>query len=214
MPADLRYLLVSILLLAAGPLLQYLAHHVPHLLKSVNVVVSVAVGLLVVLHILPDAIADGGLVAIACACAGLAVPTLVEQRLHRLATRAHTAALMLAVAGILVHSVIDGMAIAAPTIGESAHVLPLAILLHRIPAGMAVWFLVCASHGKPIAIVALFLVGFATGVGFLVVDLPIGGESGPAVASFRALVAGSLLHVLLHRTRGHEHEHGVAAHEA
>ena len=207
MPIDLRYLLLSILVLAAGPLLQHLARRVPHLLKTVNLFVSVAAGLLVLLHILPDVVAEGGLLAAACAAAGLAVPTLVERKLHRLATRAHAAALILAVGGIMVHGVIDGMAIAAPGSSDSPAVLPLAVLLHRIPAGMAVWFLVSSSHGNRFAVVALSGVGIATSLGFLVVDLPFGEASGPVVNSFRALVAGSLLHVLLHRTGGHEHHH-------
>ena len=213
MPVDLRYLLLSILVLAAGPLLQHLAHRVPHLLKSVNAVVTVAVGLLVLLHILPDVIVEGGVWAVACAAIGLAVPSLVERKLHHLATRAHAAALLLAVAGITLHGFIDGMAIAAPTGVDSIETLPLAVVLHRIPAGMAVWFLVSSNHGKPIAVAALSAVGIATGVGFLAGDLPFGGAGGPAVASFRALVAGSLLHVLLHRSHGHEHlrSHGAAA---
>ena len=207
MPVDLRYLILSILVLTAGPLLQYLAHRVPHLLKSVNVVVSVAVGLLILLHILPDVIADGGMLAVACAAAGLAVPAMVERRLHRLATGAHTAALLLAVAGITLHGFIDGIAIAALAGVEPLESLPLAVLLHRIPAGMAAWFLVSSNHGKPMAAVALGVVDIATGAGFLAGDLPLGEASGPMVTSFRALVAGSLLHVLLHRTHGHEHVH-------
>ena len=219
MPVDLRYLILSILVLTAGPLLQYLAHRVPHLLKSVNVVVSVAVGLLILLHILPDVIADGGMLAVACAGSGAAAATpsphskentLVERRLHRLATSAHTAALLLAVAGITLHGFIDGIAIAALAGVEPLGSLPLAVLLHRIPAGMAAWFLVSSNHGKPMAAVALAVVGIATGSGFLAGDLPLGEASGPMVTSFRALVVGSLLHVLLHRTHGHEpvHDHG------
>ena len=207
MPVDLRYLILSILVLAAGPLLHQLAHRVPHLLKSVNLVVSVAVGLLILLHILPEIIVEGGVLAVACSAAGLAVPTLVERKLHRLATGAHAAALLLAVAGITLHAFVDGMAIAAPTGVESMEPLPLAVLLHRIPAGMAAWFLVSSNHGKPMAVVALSVVGISTGVGFLTGDLPLDGASGHTVTAFRAVMAGSLLHVLLHRTHGHEHDH-------
>ena len=203
MPDDLGYLLLSVLVLSSGPLLQRLAERVPRLLQSMNILVSVAAGLLVVLHILPELITSVGAIALGCAVVGLIAPTLVERRLHHLATGAHTTALILAVAGIALHGLLDGMAIAAPVGDGSSGALPLAIILHRIPAGMAVWFLVSANGSGRLATVALAAVAVATVVGFMLIELPFAGPRA-IVDCFRALVAGSLLHVLLHRTHSHQ----------
>ena len=208
MPPEFSYLVLSILVLAAGPTLQVLAQRLPRLLRAVNLAVSAAVGLLVLLHILPEVVAEVGVIAVVAAAAGMAAPTLVERKLHRLATRAHATALLLAVAGIVLHGFIDGMAIA--TGRASSDALPVAILLHRIPAGMAVWFLVSNNHGRWLAVVALLGIAVATVIGFLTIDLHLSEPSSPLLAGFQALVAGSLLHALIHRPDDH-HGHSEQA---
>jgi hypothetical protein len=76
----------------------------------------------------------------------------------------------------------------------------LAVVLHRLPEGAALWWLM-RPLGERGARVALALVAAATTLGFL-----LGGAAAPdlgtaGAALFQAFVAGVMLHVLGHAYR-------------
>ena len=74
---------------------------------------------------------------------GLMGPGWVEHRLENLARQAHSVALLLALVGIGLHGFTDGLALGQgghEHAGE--HMLPWAVVLHRLPVGLMVWFLI------------------------------------------------------------------------
>lgn len=152
---------------------------------------------LVVLEILPEAFEHAGLVAVVAAVLGIVLPRFFEGRLHIAEGKLHGAVSWGAVIGYSLHAVLDG---AALTGGAGTSALGLGVVLHRVPVGVTLWWLV-RPHGPRGGMLALGLIGGATALGFagaerLVSALPLG-----SLGLFQALVGGSLLHVVA----GHEH---------
>ena len=166
--------------------------------------VFVAIIGLVLIYILPDSVALGGWWALGAALIGLLAPSVMEHRLRSLAGKVHTLALVLGLVAIALHAFTDGLALttaASAEHGGSGHMLPMAIVVHRLPIGLTVWFLLRPLYGLRAALATLLLIAVATTTGFV-----SGGtfaavlESGAGFGVFQAFVAGSLLHVVLHRS--------------
>ena len=201
--ADIHLLLISILALAVGPVLHQLARLADSMLAALDGFVFVAIGGLVLLHIIPESIILGGWLAVLGALAGLLAPSLVEHRLHGLARQAHMAALLLALIGIALHAFMDGLALVAPgskTELHEHHMLPLAVILHRLPVGLTIWFLLRPLYGVRTALAALGLIALATAAGFVFGGVVAKSIESQARGIFQALVAGSLFHVVVHRS--------------
>lgn len=146
-----------------------------------------AVGGLCLIVLLPDALARGGAVAGGLALAGAFAPGWL--RGHGARDGARGALLV----GLCAHAAVEAAALAVADSGHEAR-LGLAIAMHQVPVGLAVfaWFRDDASRAGWLAVggVALAtLVGFGLGA-------PVAGfVSGGAVAALEGLVAGMLLHV-------------------
>ena len=82
------------------------------------------------------------------------------------------------------------------------------MVLHRVPVGLTIWLLLRPGRGALVAPGTLGLVAGATVIGFLAGDGLLAGVSHRALAGFQALVAGTLLHVVLHRPHDHEEHSG------
>jgi uncharacterized membrane protein YraQ (UPF0718 family) len=111
--------------------------------------------------------------------------------------------------GLAVHSLIDGVALsgagyASPSGLHSS--LGLAVLLHNLPVGVVIWWLVRPAYGAAWAGAALGFTAAATALGYGFSDALLGTLNGAARAGFEALVGGSLLHVLVHRHAPEDHE--------
>jgi len=168
---------------------------------ALDAFVLVGVVGLVALEVVPGTIELAGWTAAMAAALGLLTPMIVERvfgaRAHR---NTHRAVLPIALIGVAVHAFLDGSALAGasnPTHvgGES---LGLAIVLHRLSEGVAVWWLVRPSGGRAAASLALGFVAAATVSGFVFANAtPHVGEGIPS-ALFQAFVAGLLLHVVGH----------------
>ncbi len=174
-----------------------LSRRVRLLLHALDGFVLAAVGSLVLLHIMPRALALGGFWSIAAGAIGLAVPALLEPLIF--SRRAQTGhgpkgwAIAIGLLGLLSHTLIDGAAI-----GSERHpgALSWAIVLHRLPAGILVWWLVRPAFGLKRAWLMLSALILATIGGFLLGQrFDVLEERSLAV--FEAFVAGALLHVLL-----------------
>ena len=171
--------------------------------------VMVAILGLLAFHVLPEAFSILGVWVTIPAAAGLALPFLVG-RIDRFGSRtADALALVLAIAGLAVHTMLDGVALAnADEPGHGTTELALAVVLHRIPVGMFVWHVPRSVFGRRSAIGLLALIVTSTGLGMTLGTQYFGALDGPVFAGFQALIAGSLLHVVL----GHSHhEHGPAS---
>ncbi len=85
----------------------------------------------------------------------------------------------------------------------SGWLLALAVILHRLPMGLAVWWFAVPILGRRFAIALLAAIAAATVVGFSVAGRVLVDFSMPGIAIFEATIAGMLLHVVM----GHDHGH-------
>ena len=200
---DTYLLLLSLVVLGIGPLLHHLARRAGVMLAALDGFVFVAIGGLVLLHVIPQSLELAGWVAVVGALLGLLAPSWVEHRLHGLARQAHLVALLLALVGIALHAFVDGLALVNPhregAVAEG-HVLPMAVILHRLPVGLTIWFLLRPAYGPRAALATLALIGLATTAGFFLGEVAVGDMASGGRGVFQALVAGSLLHVMVHRS--------------
>lgn len=203
-------LLVSVLALSIGPLLYRLFRQRKDVMRALDGFVTVGVGGLVLFHVLPPSIAMGGLTALVFLAAGMILPTAIERVQHGNIRTAHTAALVLAFLALAVHAMVDGVALSqVQSGGGEALPVALAVVLHRIPVGLAVWILLRPSQGTRIASGVLTLIVVGTLVGFFAGPAMMSSLEGATFGWFQAFVAGSLLHVVFHaHEHDHSHDHG------
>lgn len=195
-------LLLSIATLLLGPWLYRLWSRGHALSSVVDGFVFVAISGMVLFLVLPGSVANGGWYALAWVVAGALGPTLSERVFRRSEHRFHNVALVLGLMGIAFHGALDG-AVLADGGRAAGTVLPLAVVLHRFPVGLAIWWLVRPNFGLRAAAAVIVLVVVSTIVGFSVGGGLLEHASLRAVAWFEAFVAGALLHVVVHR---HQHE--------
>lgn len=192
---------LSLVALTLGPVAYGAARVAGHMMAALDGFVFVAITGLVVIHIVPDSVALAGWPAVAVVAVGVWLPTLIEHRLRTMARQVHAVTLVFGLIAIAIHAFADGLALGTVT-GDSDHVnmLPMAVVVHRLPVGLTVWFLLRPLYGRRAATAALGLMAVATMAGF-----GSGGAVLTALESrgwglFQALVAGTLLHVVLHRS--------------
>lgn len=198
-------LITSVLALALGPLLYRMADAARSTLLALDGFVMVTISGLVLVHIIPHSIAVAGPMALVLALLGFFGPGVIEHNLHRAARQAHIATLILACVGLLVHAFFDGVALGAA--GPSAHghghddgsVLAIAVALHRLPVAITIWWLLRPSSGVLTAAATLTGLGIATIAGFAFAPTLEPLMSAEWLGMFQSLVAGSLLHVVIHR---------------
>jgi uncharacterized protein len=171
-----------------------------------HVGIVTAIVALVALDVLPHCVEVAGWWALAVVLAGLLGPSALEHGLHRVASPAQGVLVALGVLAILLHASLDGWMIAeaaagavSPTHDHDA-LLP-AILLHRLPEGAALWWLVRPAGRLP-AVAALTVESLGTCMGYAGAALVQTHLSGLGAALVEAFVAGILLHVLFHRHPG------------
>lgn len=209
----MNFLALSILALILGPLLYRLVRRREPMLLLLDGFIFVTIGGLILFYVLPESVEQGGWWAIFFALLGLLGPTLIEKGFHRAAHQTHLAALALGIAGVGLHGLIDGTALAeqGPGVRAGGSLLPLAVILHRFPEGLTIWWLLRPSFGLRTAVATLSLVGLSTVAGFTIGPWMTGHLSGDAIAWFQAFLAGSLLHVIFHQP--HLREEDCACHQ-
>ncbi len=175
---------------------------------ALEVLIVVAVGGIVVFSILPESVSHAGWMAMLPLILGLLGPTLTERWLRSFESGAHVLVRIIVVSGLAVHAFSDGIALAVPSSnGEEVIVLPIAVVLHRFPVGLVVWWLVRPTHGIRVALIVLGVIGVSTVAGFVTGDIVAIHVQGQVMALFQAWVAGSLLHVVVHPCEGSGHAH-------
>lgn len=194
------WFVVSVLVLALGPLLLAGARRWPPLLALLDGFVLASVGGIVVADVLPEALQRGGLLTLVLVAIGLMGPGWLETRLQTAAAAVHAAAMAIGLAGLALHAALDGAALAAVT-DTQARGLATAVLLHRLPEGLTIWWLLAPVYGPRVALLVLLAVAGATAAGFGLASSTDGLINGSGLAWVQALVAGSLLHVVFHRAQ-------------
>lgn len=199
---NLALLTVTLLALLSGPLLYAAARERPALLAYLDGFVLVAISGLVMLEVLPETLDAGGYASLAFLALGALGPSLLEQQLHN-AKRAHLAALLLAMAGLVLHSIGDGTALAPqPGVAGAAEpniALALAISVHSVPVGLMVWWLLYPVFGARFPALAIAAMCLGTITGYAYADTVGGWLGATGWAWLQALVAGSILHVVFGR---------------
>ncbi len=201
-------LTISLLSLAAGPLVWHLLQRQPagqrrrFLWRALDAFVLVSITVLLVGEVLPDALERAGLVVLAAFSAGLLLPLLLERLFRSAARTMHLLALTLALLGIILHTLVDGAMLAGGDVGHlgsSGNGLALAIALHRLPVALAVWWLLHPALGARWSVTTLLLMGCATTTGYVAGSHVEVVHELVATAWLQALTAGMILHAVFNR---------------
>lgn len=194
-PQALVGLVMALIGLLVGPFAHSLLGPTARLRALIDGLALVVVLGLCVLELLPHALADGGLWAVAVIALAVLAPVL----LHRLPQGRRSVVGLLGVA-LLLHELIDGAALAvgAARFDADDHGMALAIISHRLPVGFLVFAAVRSGWGKVAAWGAIGAMSLATVAGF-VLGPPLAAEA-PVGLSWvlQAAVAGALLHIAMH----------------
>ncbi|TJY60958.1 hypothetical protein E4T66_09930 [Sinimarinibacterium sp. CAU 1509] len=198
---SVQLLLATLLALLSGPPLYAVARRQLALLSFLDGFVLISITGLVLLEVLPESIATGGIISLVFVAAGMLGPTALEHGLTHARREAHLLALSLAVLGLVLHSVGDGAALAGGASEPEEHVeaLGLAIAIHSIPVGLVIWWLLYPVFGYALPTLALLGMCAGTVVGYVYAGALSGLLGAQAWAWFQALIAGSILHVIFGR---------------
>lgn len=169
--------------------------------------IFVVIGGLVLFHILPESIEQVGLWSLLFVLIGLIGPSLAEHLFHKAAALTHKSTLILGVSGLVLHSLTDGTAlIEDPDFDQLT--LIIAVIAHRLPVGLTVWWLLRPHFGKSIALIVLGLMSIGTVIGSIMSEQLLPQISPSVVALIESFIAGSVLHVVFHRPYAeHHHSH-------
>ncbi len=212
-------LLYSIVALLAGPFIYMWGRRKPVIRQMLDGFVLITVAGIVCVHIIPDSIESGGLIALVFLTVGLLFPLAIEKTFHHSVHRAHVFIVLLAAAGLVIHAIIDGIALLP---GNSAitdrtnsgligsmfgNELALGVILHRLPVGMAIWWSVRPSFGTPAAVGTMLVIVVATTLAYVLGGAVVNWAATRELAWFQAFVAGSLVHVVAF---GVSHDHDAS----
>ncbi|ACY19298.1 permease [Haliangium ochraceum] len=196
-------LVTSVLALAIGPVLYRAAGAARWALSALDGFIMVAVAGLVVVHIVPHSVALAGPWALGLALLGFLGPGMIERYLHRAARTTHLATLVLACIGLMAHALFDGAALGSAAHGHGhdheGSLLAIAVVLHRLPVGVTIWWLLRPASGLLVAAATLTGLGVATVAGYGLAGALAAHMDAAWVGMLQCLVAGSLLHVVVHR---------------
>jgi len=195
-------LILSIAALILGPLIYSAGRDKPLAKRALNATIVLTIAFIIAVHIIPEAFRYGGVLPVVVIVVGLAFPILLERLFRKATDTAHLVIVAIAATGLLVHAVIDGVAL----LPQSGTGLAYAIILHRLPVGMALWWAIRPSFGKPAAIAAFALVIAATTTGYVVGDTVMQLAEARNLALLQAFVSGSLIHVVAFGVK-HDHSH-------
>lgn len=198
------YLIAAAAAPVLGPVLYRLLHPHPRAVGFVDGFVYVAVPVLVAWQVVPHAWAAGSVVPIVVVAAGFFVPALVEQVSHALAEQTDNLAIVVGLSGLVLHALLEGAAF-APVEGVD-DAFALAVILHRIPLGLVIWWLIRPRFGQVAASLGVASIVFATLGGFGLGTELLTEAHGTGAELYQLFVSGSLVHVVFHQGR-HDHDH-------
>jgi len=196
-------LLISLVSLGLAPLLYAQLHRWRRVHDVLDRLLVGVIVLIVLVEVFVEGYEQIGWVGPLIGIVGMALPSLIEQVFSRLALPMHSLTALLGALALAVHSLMDGATLAA---AGSDQWLATAVVLHQLPLGLAIWWLVRHALGRSLAIATLMAMGLATVVGFLLTQQVVPVLTQATSAGLQAFLAGALLHVLLHRHRPH-HDH-------
>ncbi len=198
---------LSLLALLLGPLLVWLARTHAWSTVSIDSFCLVTVSGFALLHLLPESAAQAGWLVLPLALLGFLLPTIAERTLHHGHKGMRGTVLTLAFLGIAAHAILDGLLLAGdghvPEFHEghghdTQELTAWAIILHRIPEGVGIWWIVPRTLGIWPAVLVTVVSVLATTFGYCVGESALTDTSQRGLALLQSLLVGSLLHVVLH----------------
>ena len=190
-------LAASLLALLFGPLAYAWLNRQRKLSAVLDGFVFLSIGGIVLLEALPEAVHHGGLLAWIALAVGFFGPSIAERLLHHAARETHLATLLLGGFGLIVHATVDGAALSEPA--HTGPGLAIAVILHRLPVGLAIWWLLRPTFGLRVAWMTLGCMLAGTVLGFSLGDTVMAHGTTPLLAVFQAFIAGSILHVVFNK---------------
>ena len=194
-------------------------------LKAFQFFIALYVVYLTAFHILPDSYFRISYHAILVALAGFLFLTVAELRWNQHRVKISRTSLLLALAGLGIHTLIDGAALVPNALHQihdqlestghthshsflpgSENNLGMAVLLHRLPVCLMIWGFLFPKFGLAKTLGVYGLISIMTIAGFFWGKWLLNLFSDDAfLALFEAFVAGALLHVVaepwIHKAR-------------
>ncbi|PHS17497.1 MAG: hypothetical protein COA86_09395 [Kangiella sp.] len=203
-------LFASIFALGIGPLIYQTFGPMRRTDSIVSGFILVVITATLLTEVLPQTFTIISYLAIALALLGFVGPTLIEKMFARTANRTHILTILLGILGLVIHASFDGAALYSThdvIDGERLHSteqLTLAIILHRLPVGLTIWWLLRPLIGEKYSLLTLLAMALATSGGYVLSMQLSDIHTSSAMAMLQAFISGSLMHVILHK----HHEDG------
>lgn len=194
-------LILSIAALLLGPVIYAFSRRNRTLRQILDGFIFITIAGIICVDIIPEALAAGGTIAVVFLLFGIAFPVIIERGFHGAFHAAHKLVLIVAALGLIVHAIIDGIALLPAQSRDLAH----AVILHRLPVGMAIWWSLRPNLGLPVAIAAFATISIATAAAYLLGGPVVELAEARSIAFLQAFVSGSLIHVVAF---GVTHDHG------
>jgi zinc transporter ZupT len=201
----LGYLIAVLAAPVAGPILYWALHDRPGAVRLVDGFVYVAVPVLVTLQVLPSAWEHRSAWVVVALLAGLVIPTAMERASQRLHRHTDSMALLVGLSGLLLHTLLEGAALVPGDDGVRV-AFTLAVIVHQIPVGLVIWWLLRPRYGVALASAGVGSIVLGTLLGYGLGIEVLGSVHGEAAEIYQAFVSGSLVHVVFHQGR-HDHRH-------
>jgi hypothetical protein len=193
-------LALSIVALLLGPLIYGLSQRNRVARQVLDGFIFITIAGIICVNIIPEALAVGGTLAVIFLVAGIAFPVIMEHGFRGALHEAHVVVLILAALGLIIHAIIDGIALLPAQGSDLAH----AVILHRLPVGMAIWWSLRPSLGTSVAVAAIVTISLATALSYLLGAPVVELAEAKSLALVQAFVSGSLIHIVAF---GITHEH-------
>ena len=194
-------LLLSIAALLLGPVIYALGRRNATARQILSGFIFITIAGLICVNIIPESLAVGGTVAVVFLLLGIAFPIVIERGFRGALHEAHILVLIIAALGLVIHAIVDGIAL-LPMEGSD---LARAVILHRLPIGMAIWWSLRPNLGLPVAIAAFATIILASTLSYTLGAPMVELAEARSIAYVQAFVSGSLIHIVAF---GVTHDHG------
>ena len=187
------YFLLSTIALLAGPFVCLLGRQNQAAERAIDVLIIVAIAWIIGVHIVPEAFKVAGATALLLLALGMAFPYALRRIFHLASSAMHIALLLIAALALVLHAMIDGIAL-LPGNDEQ---LGIAVILHRLPVGMAIWWTFRPVIGAKAAVASFVLIISATALTYYFGGAIIEIAESRMLALFQVFVAGSLADMVI-----------------
>jgi hypothetical protein len=199
-------LLLSIISLFIGPIFYQWLRKGGFVAKAFDSIIVLVLLVMVSFLLIPESWETLGYWSVVLIFAGYLLPGLLEKLIKKAAHTLHIISLMLALAGLALHAMLDGAALTAGN-SELANNLSLAIVLHRFGMGLMLWMMVQPVFGKRVGYSVIAFTGLATMLGYFLSDSILGVHDAAGMSVIQTLIIGMIVHSLIHRSHGETHNH-------